>query len=207
MIMRSQGWRAFLIAGAALVAQCLLHAVVASATVPNGFLDSPYVELPSDATAMGFAPDGRLFICEQNGNLLVVKNGALLTKPFLTLPLDTTGERGLLGIAFDPNFATTKFIYVYYTAKTPTIHNRVSRFTANGDVAVPGSEFVLIDLTTLGTSSSHNGGAIHFGNDGKLYIAVGDNRTSDNAQSFGNVFGKVLRINKDGSIPADNPFL
>jgi hypothetical protein len=82
----------------------------------------------------------------------------------------------------------------------------VSRFTANGNLAVAGSEVVLLNLTTLGTSASHNGGALHFGNDDKLYIAVGDNRNPDHAQNLSNVFGKILRINRDGSIPAGNPF-
>src|SRR6478735_6867208 len=123
---------------------------------------------------MQFAPDGRLFVSEQNGNLLVVDNGTLLPMPFVTISVDTVGERGLFGVAFDPNFATNHFVYVYYTAKSPTSHNRVSRFTANGNVAVAGSEKVLIDLSTLGASTSHNGGAINFGNDGKLYITSGD---------------------------------
>jgi glucose/arabinose dehydrogenase len=204
--MGGNGWRAGL-GSAVLTAQFLLHAIASAATVPGGFVDSPYVRLPADATAMKFAPDGRLFVCQQSGNLLVVQNGSLLARPFVTLSVDATGERGLLGVAFDPDFATNRFVYVYYTATTPTIHNRVSRFTANGNVAVAGSEVVLLNLTTLGTSTSHNGGAIHFGNDGKLYIAVGDNRNPDSAQTLGNVFGKILRINRDGSVPTDNPFL
>ena len=155
---------------------------------------------------MQFSPDGRLFVCQQSGKLRVVQNGKLLATPFLTLPVDASGERGLLGVAFDPDFATNNFVYVYYTAKTPTIHNRVSRFTANGNVAVPGSEVVLLDLNTLSFARNHNGGAIHFGNDGKLYIAVGDNANGDNAQTLGNLLGKILRINRDGSIPTDNPF-
>ena len=93
-----------------------------------------------NATAMAFAPDGRLFVCQQDGRLRVIKNGALLATPFVTLPVDSAGERGLLGIAFDPNFATNQFVYVYYTATTPATHNRVSRFTANGDIALAGSE-------------------------------------------------------------------
>jgi glucose/arabinose dehydrogenase len=174
--------------------------------VPSGFVDSTFVEVPTDATAMQFAPDGRLFVCQQSGKLRVVQDGVLLTTPFLTLPVDATGERGLESVEFDPNFATNHFLYVYYTAKSPTIHNRVSRFTANGNVVVPGSERVLLNLNTL-SPAHHNGGAIHFGNDGKLYIAVGDNGDGDNSQSFGNLLGKMLRINRDGSIPATNPFL
>ena len=176
-----------------------------AATVPSGFVDSVFVGVPSDATAMKFAPDGRLFICQQSGKLRVVQNGTLLATPFVSLTVDGSDERGLLGVAFDPNFETNNFVYVYYTAVSPTVHNRVSRFTANGNVAVPGSEVVLLDLNPL-AATYHNGGALHFGNDGKLYIAVGDNGNGNNSQSLGNLFGKMLRINRDGSIPADNPF-
>ncbi len=64
---------------------------------------------------MSFAPDGRLFVCEQGGRLRVIKNGALLTTPFLTVSVSSNGERGLLGVAFDPNFASNGYVYVYYT--------------------------------------------------------------------------------------------
>ena len=154
---------------------------------------------------MEFAPDGRLFVCEQGGQLRVVKNLSLLPAPFLTVTTDPSGERGLLGIAFDPGFAANNFLYIYYTTASPTIHNRVSRFTASGDVVAPGSEVILMDLEDLG-ASNHNGGAIHFGTDGKLYIAVGENAAPSNAQTLANRLGKILRINRDGSIPADNPF-
>jgi glucose/arabinose dehydrogenase len=191
----------------AIAVQFILLPAMA-ATVPSGFLDSVHVELPADATAMQFAPDGRLFVCQQGGKLRVVRSdGTLLTTPFVTVPVDANGERGLLGVAFDPDFERNHFVYVYYTAKSPTIHNRVSRFTANGNVAVPGSEQVLLVLNPLSTATVHNGGAIHFGNDGRLYVAVGDNANGSNAQSLGNAFGKVLRINRDGSIPSDNPFV
>ena len=180
--MRSIRWRAR--AGiAALAALLMLAAAASAATVPVGFVDGIYVRVPSDATAMQFAPDGRLFIAQQSGKLRVVQNGKLLATPFLTVPVNSSGERGLLGVAFDPNFATNRFVYVYYTATTPTIHNRVSRFTANGNVAVAGSQVVLLNLNTLSSATNHNGGAIHFGNDGKLYVAVGDNAKGYNSQT------------------------
>lgn len=135
-----------------------------------------------------------------------MKNGTLLSSTFLKLTVNTSGERGLLGIAFDPAFATNKHLYLYYTATTPVVHNRVSRFTANGDRVVAGSERVIFDLPAPGDSARHNGGAIRFGADGKLYIAVGDNQNGANSQSLSSVFGKLLRINKDGSIPSSNPF-
>ena len=175
-------------------------------TVPAGFIDEVYATGLTGMTAMEFAPDGRLFVAEQTGRLRVVKNGALQATPFLQVTVDSNGERGLLGIAFDPNFASNRFVYVYYTTPNGGVHNRLSRFTANGDVAVAGSETVLMDLEPLSGATNHNGGAIHFGTDGKLYIAVGENANRSNAQTLGNRLGKMLRINSDGSIPSDNPF-
>jgi glucose/arabinose dehydrogenase len=163
---------------------------------------------------MQFAPDGRLFVTQQGGQLRVVKNGALLPTPFLTLTVNASGERGLLGVAFDPNFTTNRFLYVFYTATTPTTHNRISRFTAsvaNGDVidtTVP--EVVLLDFETL-SASNHNGGALHFGLDGKLYAAHGDNAVGSNAQTLTNLLGKIVRMNPvpdaAAQIPSDNPFV
>ncbi len=176
-----------------------------SATLPPGFAEALVTNGLSNPTAFAIAPDGRIFVCEQGGTLRVIKNGSLLASPFLTVTVDTMGERGLLGVAFDPNFAVNQHVYIYYTATTPAIHNRVSRFTASGDTAVPGSEAVILDLDNL-NATVHNGGAIHFGPDGKLYIAAGENLNGANAQVLTNLLGKILRINPDGSIPLDNPF-
>jgi glucose/arabinose dehydrogenase len=183
--------------------------VLQAATLPTGFAETQIASL-SNGTAMAFAPDGRLFVCQQTGELRVIKNGALLATPFVTLAVDSSGERGLLGVAFDLDFATNQFVYVYYTATTPAIHNRVSRFTSNGDVAVANSEVVMLDLNNLSGATNHNGGAIHFGTDGKLYIAVGENANPANAQTLTNLLGKMLRINPDPDpanlVPSDNPF-
>jgi glucose/arabinose dehydrogenase len=178
---------------------------VSGATLPPGFSETLVAGGLTAPTAMAIAPDGRIFVCEQGGALRVIKNGTLLATPFTSVTVSSVGERGLLGIAFDPAFAINGYVYIYYTATTPTIHNRVSRFTAAGDVAVPGSELPLLNLETLG-ATNHNGGAIHFGKDGKLYVAVGENAVGGNSQLLTNRLGKILRINADGSIPEDNPF-
>ena len=162
-------------------------------------------------TAMEFAPDGRLFVALQGGQLRVIKNGVLLPTPFVTLNVTSNSERGLLGVAFDPNFVTNRFVYVYYTRATPLpIKNRVSRFTANAnnpDVARPNSEVVILD-DIASDAGNHNGGAIHFGLDGKLYVATGDGGAmATNSQSLGTLSGKLLRINSNGSVPPDNPFV
>ena len=176
-----------------------------AATLPAGFTETEISGL-SNPTAMEIAPDGRIFVCQQGGSLRVIKNGTLLATPFITLNVDPNGERGLLGIAFDPNFATNNFLYLYYTVPIDPRHNRVSRFTANGDVVVPGSETIIMELENLTSATNHNGGGLHFGPDGKLYVAVGENATASNAQTLSNRLGKMLRINADGSIPTDNPF-
>ncbi|HLA77302.1 MAG TPA: PQQ-dependent sugar dehydrogenase [Vicinamibacteria bacterium] len=177
-----------------------------AANLPPGFVETQIATGISSPTAMDFAPDGRLFVCQQTGRLRVIKNGALLAADFVTLSVNSSGERGLLGVAFDPNFAVNQYVYVYYTVPTSPIHNRVSRFTASGDVAVPGSELIILELDNLSGATNHNGGAIHFGPDGKLYVAVGDNASGSNSQTLTNRLGKILRINADGTIPTDNPF-
>ena len=176
-------------------------------TVPAGFTQATVAGGLDRPTAMAFAPDGRLFVAQQGGAVRVIKDGVLLPTPFLTVKTDSRGERGLLGITFDPGFGVTNNrVYVYYTARTPKIHNRVSRFTAAGDVAVAGSERQVFNLDNLGPATNHNGGAIHFGRDGQLYVAVGDNARKEEAQTLNSPFGKILRITRNGGIPANNPY-
>ncbi len=190
----------------ALVAGLLSATPVAATTLPSGFTESIVASGLANPTSMSFAPDGRLFVTQQGGDLRVIKNGALLATPFLQVTVDSAGERGLLGVAFDPAFASNQFVYVYYTSTTPATHNRISRFTASGDVALAGSEVVILELNNLSSATNHNGGAIHFGPDGKLYVGVGENANSANSQSLSNLLGKMLRLNSDGSIPTDNPY-
>jgi glucose/arabinose dehydrogenase len=181
---------------------------LAPTVLPTGFSEFVLAGGLTAPTGMAVAPDGRLFVTEQGGTLRVVKGGALLPTPFATLTTDDAGERGLLGVALDPNFAQNQFVYVYYTvpaAAGRAPFNRVSRLTASGDTAVAGSETVLLDLEPLSAATNHNGGAIHFGGDGKLYVAVGENANPTNSQTVANRLGKLLRINPDGTIPADNP--
>jgi glucose/arabinose dehydrogenase len=192
---------------------CLIAIIIAAAyqagsaaTLPSGFAETLVAGGLSNPTAMAFAPDGRLFVCQQGGQVRIIKNGALLAAPFLTVTTDSNGERGLLGLTFDPNFNTNQWLYIYYTVTSTPRHNRVSRFTANGDLVVPGSEVVILELNDLSSATNHNGGAMHFGEDGKLYIAVGENANAANSQTLNNLLGKILRINSDGSIPSDNPF-
>ena len=156
------------------------------------------------ATAFTQLPDGRLLVTLQPGQLRVVQtDGTVLAAPMLSLAsVDDTVERGLLGVVAHPNFASNGFIYLYYTTTEGGSHNRISRFTVNGNTA--SGETVLVNLPPLG-SGHHNAGALKFGIDGKLYVAVGDNFVSTRAQDLNSVFGKILRFNEDGTIPNDNP--
>jgi glucose/arabinose dehydrogenase len=180
--------------------------------LPDGFSDSLVATGLTGATALAVAPDGRVFVCEQVGALRVVKDDRLLPTPFLTVAVDSYWERGLIGVTLDPDFPRRPYVYVCYVAAKPYTHHRVSRFTAAGDVAEPGSEVVLLegdDQSKLGgfQPGGHQGGALHFGKDGKLYVAIGDQTAGSPAQRLDTFQGKLLRINPDGSIPDDNPFV
>jgi glucose/arabinose dehydrogenase len=180
----------------------VLPAYTQAQTLPANFQRVQVTASLSNPTAMAFTPDGRVLICQQSGQLRVVKNGSLLSTPAVNLSVNTSGERGLIGVAIDPNFTTNQYIYLYYT-HTSGPHNRVSRFTMSGDVA--GSETPILDLPTL-SGIYHNGGGLAFGNDGKLYVAVGENQVGSNSQNLDSYLGKLLRINSDGTVPAGNPF-
>jgi putative heme-binding domain-containing protein len=180
-------------------------------TVPSGFKATVVATGLTGATAMEVAPDGRIFVCEQTGALRVIKDGKLLPEPFVKLPVDATWERGLIGVTIAPDFPKNPSVFVCYVAAKPYPHHVVSRFTAQGDRAKPGSEFLLLegdDQTKLGGTvpAGHQGGALHFGKDGKLYIAIGDQTAGKPAQELNSLLGRLLRINPDGSIPDENPF-
>jgi putative heme-binding domain-containing protein len=186
--------------------------VVGPVAMPGGFTRTQVAAGITGATAMEVAADGRVFVCEQTGALRVVEDGALLPEPFVRLAVDSDWERGLIGITLDPDFRHTGFVYLCYVAASPYVHHRVSRFKSHGNVAEPGSERVLLkgdDQSKLGghTSAGHQGGAIHFGTDGKLYIAIGDQTAGEPSQRLDSFQGKLLRVNPDGSIPGDNPFV
>ncbi|MDB5295787.1 MAG: hypothetical protein JWO31_1770 [Phycisphaerales bacterium] len=174
-------------------------------SVPTGFTETTVASGMSSVTSMAVAPDGRVFVTEQaTGKIRVVKNDKLLTAAFATVPtVQSEAANGLLGIAFDPNFASNGFVYVRWTSSAGGSHDVISRFKAAGDVATGGRT----DLVSLpGPAEFHQGGMIGFGADGKLYVPTGDEGMPALAQDLTNVHGKVLRFNADGSIPTDNPY-
>lgn len=181
-----------------------------NAGAPQGFTkNESWVTGLSNATAIAQAPDGRLFVAQQGGALRVVKNGVLLATPFHQFSVNANGERGLIGVALHPDFASNGWVYAHYTSISGGTHNRITRLTANGDVST-GAESTAaglpIDLPTLSNATNHNGGGLRFGADGKLYVGVGDNANGAQSQNLSSVFGKLLRFNDDGTIPGDNPF-
>ncbi len=155
------------------------------------------------ATAMDFAPDGRIFVVQKDGRVRIIKNGSLLATSFATMSVNQTDERGLGGIVLDPNFATNGYVYLYYTIANGSA-NRISRVTANGDVMLANSQVNLLDIPTTGFTI-HNGGAMKF-KGGYLYVAVGDHGISSNAQSKDVYYGKILRLNSNGTPAVGNPF-
>lgn len=181
----------------------------------NGLLTAQSVQLPDGFAAERIADNlnpvgmtidhhGRIWVVEKHGQVKIIENGELQPDPFITLAVDDFNERGLLGIALHPDMDIHPFVYLYYTVPGEN-HNRLSRFTANGNFAVPGSEEILLDFGQL-NGTIHNGGAMLFGEDGKLYLAMGDGAKSSNSQKLDNLFGKIIRLNEDGTIPGDNPF-
>jgi glucose/arabinose dehydrogenase len=182
-----------------------LLAAPAHAAPPAGFQDSLIVGSGlNQPTGFDIAPDGRIFVLEREGAIKIIKNGQLLATPFAVLPSVASGDRGLIGIAFDPQFGkANNNVYFYYTGTD--LKNHVVRFDGSADVGSNGP-FQIFETETP-SQQLHVGGTLAFGPDGKLYMAIGDNGNPPNAQDLTNPYGKILRINADGSIPADNPFV
>ncbi|MDP8888154.1 MAG: PQQ-dependent sugar dehydrogenase [Thermoproteota archaeon] len=164
-------------------------------------------------TSMVFAPDGRLFFTEKNTGAIRIMTAEhnILDNPFASVDdLYASWEQGMLGLAIDPEFNINHYVYVYYTALIDIengnggkIINRVLRFTDNNNT---GTDPTVIIDNIPASRGYHSGGAMVFGPDGKLYITVGDATEHIFAQDPSIVIGKVLRINKDGTIPQDNPY-
>gem|GEM_PF-337924 len=179
-----------------------------------------------NATTMKFAPDGRIFILDRYGELLIYKTDTQTSVSGGSLSVFHELEDGLLGIAFDPNFESNNFIYLTYSPAAVSV-NRVSRFVMDGDDLNLGSEVVMLEWATSRTAKFHSGGGMDFDSQGNLYIATGDNTGYDNLYASHNetnpdyssekassntndLRGKILRITPqpDGSytIPAGNLF-
>ncbi|MEE9413387.1 MAG: PQQ-dependent sugar dehydrogenase, partial [Methylococcales bacterium] len=156
----------------------------------------------------------RLFLLQQSGVIRILKNGQLLPTPFIDISSRVRfgGEEGLLSLDFAPDFSQNGHVYLYYSN---TAGNTVlSRFDAQGDIADPGSEEILLQFSQ--PSANHNGGRIEFGPDGMLYLGLGDGGGDSDPQSNGQnrqtLLGKLIRLDVESptsgfSIPANNPFI
>ena len=169
-------------------------AVAAGQAPPTGAVAADF------ATALDFAPDGRLFWAERNGRIRVWQDGEART--FATVRVSTSGERGLLGLAVSPSFATDRYVYAFLS--TPDNSRQVVARWA--DCGGTGTDLTEIVSLPGGSGCCHKGGRIAFGPDGKLYVTLGDLQSPEAAQDTSSRQGKVLRYNADGSVPADNPF-
>ena len=161
-------------------------------------------------TAIKFLPDGRMLVVELQGKIKVLPPPYTTPDPTLFLQLTNIGsagvQQGIYDIVLDPSFSTNHFYYIFYTLGSPN-RDRLSRFTANATLTgtVAGSELVLYQ-DPQDANAEHHGGAINFGNDGKLYFTTGEHFDAAAAQSLSSPRGKIHRINPDGTVPTDDPF-
>jgi len=205
---RPHHWLSWLASTLSGIALCVVNHAI---ELPRGFVLDTLATNLDCATAIAPIADGRVLIAQQTGALRVWKAGQLLETPLLKLHVTDFGERGLIGMTVHPDFPSTPNLFVLYVTDRPHIHHVLSRFTVNGDRADPASEQVLLegdDQSKLGgfQPAGHQGGPLRFGNDGKIYVAIGEQRAGEPSQKLDTFQGKILRLNSDGSIPEDNPF-
>ncbi|AYN67199.1 PKD domain-containing protein [Euzebyella marina] len=214
------------IVGGLILALALLSSISVKGQLPDDFQQVPLLTGLANATTMQFAPDGRIFILDRYGEVIIYKTDTQTSVSAGTVPVFHEFEEGLLGIAFDPDFITNNYIYLHYAVLGQST-NRVSRFTMNGDVLDMSSEIVMLEWGTQRIISYHSGGDMAFDSQGNLYIAVGDNSyysdayashnetsisatTEKSSSNTNDMRGKILRITpqNDGSytIPAGNLF-
>jgi len=162
----------------------------------SGFESNILVENLDTPWAIDFLPNGIMIFTERDGKVSILDNGEV--KVVGGINVNQKSESGLLGIAIDPEFIENNFVYLYYTYEEG---NRVSRFILNEKLT---NELILLE--GIPNARFHDGGRIKFGPDGKLYITTGDATNPSSAQNINSLAGKILRINKNGTIPEENPF-
>ncbi len=169
------------------------------------FISENYVTGQSFITTVAFSPNGQMFFIEKNtGRVKVVlgQNNVRAT-PFYQFAVNVSGERGGLGLTFHPDYPDSPYVYCFVTQAGPPLANAVIRLTDSlGYGTNPDTIFIAPIITS---ATNHNGGNIRFGPDGKLYVTIGENAQPSWAQDTCNVWGKILRLNSDGTVPTDNP--
>ena len=179
------------------------------AALPAGYSIDTFVTGLEQPTSLAFTPDGRLLIAEQRGAIRVVEDGRLRPEPFFTADVfspdasDKIVELGLVGITADPAFEENGYVYIYYTAAQPQQRTVLARLR---DETGHGTELTEIFSLDAKPECCHIAGSLRFAPDGTLFVTVGDHQLEAEAQNRGSAYGTILRINPDGSAPADNPF-
>ena len=181
-----------------IIAAAIIFLVIPSPLDDTGYKSEVIITNLDTPWAIAFLPDDRMIFTERGGKVKIWNGVQVIDVG--NIDVKEVSESGLLGIAVDPDYNKNKYIYLYYTSQNNG--NRVSRFHIKDNNLT--DETVLMD--NIPSSGIHNGGRIKFGPDGKLYIATGDAGDEPLAQDINSLAGKILRINKDGSIPDDNPF-
>lgn len=154
--------------------------------------------------AIVFAPDGRMFFTERPGRVRVVENGKLRAESLITLTdIEPSGESGLMGIALHPQFAENRFLYLAYAYRGDGKRVKVVRYRETGEKLIEPKTII----ENIPAARFHAGTRLCFGPDGKLYMTTGDATNQSQAQKLGSIGGKTLRLNDDGTIPSDNPFV
>ncbi|OLE55341.1 MAG: hypothetical protein AUG51_03725 [Acidobacteria bacterium 13_1_20CM_3_53_8] len=152
-----------------------------------------------------FAPDGRMFITERPGRVRVYENGKLKPEPLFKVPdVEPTGESGLMGLALHPQFASNHLLYLSYAYRGNGEQLvRVVRYHETGSALTEPK----VIIENIPAAPLHAGCRLRFGPDGKLYISTGDSTHRELSQKLDSLVGKILRLNDDGSVPQDNPFV
>jgi len=199
-----------------------------AAAVPAGFADTVVARIATP-TGMAWTPDGRMLVTQDGGQLRVVRNGQLQANPAIDLTgrICPEGERGLLSVAVDPNFARNQFVYLFWTHDASNYcgvdgpnapENRVTRHVLRSDdTLAPASEKVLVDHMSA-QRRNHNGGDLHFGANKLLYVSVGDGgcviddatrcgALNTNSRRLDIPHGKILRVTRAGQVPSTNPYV
>ena len=191
------------------LALCVLISSRVEPAPPGGFRRELVVAGVDFPMTLAFLPDGRLLVGLKRGEIRELRPGSfrLGADPYLAIDgVSIDNARGLTDITLDPDFETNGYIYVYYSHEGRQ-RNRISRFTQSGSVADPDSEFIVWEARDPWISNGHYGGGLDIGPDGRLYLSTGDEKSASRAQDLRRTSGKIIRVNRDGTIPPDNPFI